>query len=428
MIEVKGFEFIFLRHGESVGNSEGFYQGQHDFPLTEAGEQQVQILAERWLAKEVSFDKIISSPLLRAKQTAEIIQEALNIPLETDPIWMERHNGMLAGVKRDEAEEFFPGKEFMSLYDPIGGTGESEWILFLRGAQAVQSLLRRDFGRYLIVSHGGLLNRVMHAILGIKLEPNLQGIRFGFWNTAFVEAHYTPDEHHWHIVTINDQAHLSTKTEGDAEYTITLLRHGESVGNVEGRFQGQAEYPLSENGKEQAQVLADRWEVEGVKFDHVLASPQSRAWETAEIIIKKLGLAIEKHDALKELNNGKMAGMKDEEIKEQFLERPEFGSPYIQFGENGESFWDFYLRTGRFLQSILERPPGHYLIVAHGGTNSLLLANMLGIHPVPLGSMPSFRFGNTGFARLTYQPKDNRWRVLRIGDNIHLDPTIGSTP
>lgn len=252
MIEVKGFEFIFLRHGESVGNSEGFYQGQHDFPLTEAGEQQAQILAERWLAKEVSFDKIISSPLLRAKQTAEIIQETLNIPLETDPIWMERHNGMLAGVKRDEAEEFFPGKEFMSLYDPIGGTGESEWILFLRGAQAVQSLLRRDFGRYLIVSHGGLLNRVMHAILGIKLEPNLQGIRFGFWNTAFVEAHYTPDEHHWHIVTINDQAHLSTKTEGDAEYTITLLRHGESVGNVEGRFQGQAEYPLSENGKEQA--------------------------------------------------------------------------------------------------------------------------------------------------------------------------------
>ena len=107
-------------------------------------------------------------------------------------------------------------------------------------------------------------------------------------------------------------------------------------------------------------------------------------------------------------------------------QRAERSSPYIPFGENGESFLQFYIRTGHFLQSLLERPPGHYLIVSHGGTNSLLLVNIFGIHPVALDAMPSFQFGNTGFARINYQPKKNHWQVLRIGDTSHLNPVLWS--
>ncbi len=62
-----------LRHGESEGNTSGVLQGQSDYPLTTLGFEQAQRLALYWKANQVKFDLIISSPLLRASQTAEII-------------------------------------------------------------------------------------------------------------------------------------------------------------------------------------------------------------------------------------------------------------------------------------------------------------------------------------------------------------------
>ena len=50
-------------------------------------------------------------------------------------------------------------------------------------------------------------------------------------------------------------------------YNIVFLRHGESVGNAEDRFQGQADFPLTEKGRDQAKVRAERWLAEGVTFD-----------------------------------------------------------------------------------------------------------------------------------------------------------------
>ena len=75
-------------------------------------------------------------------------------------------------------------------------------------------------------------------------------------------------------------------------FNITLLRHGESVGNAESRWQGQAEFPLTDRGRSQALALAERWKNEKMKFDFVISSPLSRARETAEIIAAKLGLMI----------------------------------------------------------------------------------------------------------------------------------------
>lgn len=60
-------------------------------------------------------------------------------------------------------------------------------------------------------------------------------------------------------------------------FFITLLRHGESVGNAESRWQGQADFPLTDRGREQARALAARWKRENAQFDHVISSPLSRA-------------------------------------------------------------------------------------------------------------------------------------------------------
>jgi broad specificity phosphatase PhoE len=60
----------FLRHGESEGNLSGVIQGQSDYPLTQAGIEQANRLAVYWKSEAVSFNRIISSPLLRASETA----------------------------------------------------------------------------------------------------------------------------------------------------------------------------------------------------------------------------------------------------------------------------------------------------------------------------------------------------------------------
>ena len=54
-------------------------------------------------------------------------------------------------------------------------------------------------------------------------------------------------------------------------FYITVLRHGESVGNAESRWQGQADYPLTDTGRAQARKLAERWKREKMKFDFVIS-------------------------------------------------------------------------------------------------------------------------------------------------------------
>ncbi len=201
------YHIALLRHGESVGNAEGYHQGQAEFPLTERGRLQAQALAEFWLKEGQEFDQAIASPQSRAKETAEIITTALGIPLDFDEVWMERDNGIYAGLLHTEAREKYPQPDFIPSYEPIGEEGESQWELYLRGGRAVQSLIHRPPGRYLVVSHGGLLNMVMYAVLGITPPPNFHGPRFRFRNTSYVTLSYHPNRHVWYVHGINQRDH-----------------------------------------------------------------------------------------------------------------------------------------------------------------------------------------------------------------------------
>jgi 2,3-bisphosphoglycerate-dependent phosphoglycerate mutase len=199
-----------LRHGESLGNYEGRHQGQADFPLTDRGREQTRALVERWKTEKKTFDLILSSPLARAKETAEIISSELNIPLVFDPLWMERNNGLMAGLSPEEVHETLPQPDFIYPYMPIGQTGESQWELFLRAGIAVQSLFKHPPGNYLVVSHGGLLNMFFYAVLGISPQPNFHGPRFRFNNTAFATINYNPSSHRWYILGVNDRQHWTS--------------------------------------------------------------------------------------------------------------------------------------------------------------------------------------------------------------------------
>jgi broad specificity phosphatase PhoE len=203
----QSFHITLLRHGESVGNAESRWQGQTDYPLTDTGRAQVRALTERWKREEEKFDLIISSPLLRAKETAEIVASAVNVKIEFEPLWLERDNGEFSGLTAHEVRQNFQHPPFITPYDPVGGDGEGDWELFLRAGQALQALLKREPARYLIVSHGGLLNQFMHAVVGVAPQANNAGTRFRFSNTAFAKLTYYPHYHRWAIDILNDHAH-----------------------------------------------------------------------------------------------------------------------------------------------------------------------------------------------------------------------------
>ena len=202
------YRFVFLRHAESVGNVESRWQGQSNYPLTEKGRAQARALAARWQNEDVKFDLVITSTLARAQETAEIVTSYLDgVKIEFNPILMERHIGQMEGLTMEEVMRL-PQPPYVTPYDAIGGEGEGDWALFLRAGQALQEFLRKPPGKYLIVSHGGFLNQLMHAVCGISPHVDPSGVRFRFENTSFARVVYYPHQHRWLIDTVNDRAHL----------------------------------------------------------------------------------------------------------------------------------------------------------------------------------------------------------------------------
>jgi len=204
------YSFVFLRHGESVGNAEERFQGQYDFPLTERGRSQAEALAQQWRNEGLTFDRIVSSPLLRARQTAEIVSAALGVPLEFDPDWMEINNGVIAGLTEEQAAEVAPRPATMTPYTRFGKVGESRWEVYLRAGRALQRILDRPPGRYLVTSHGGILNLLLYAVLGIPVQVDFSGPHFMFHNTGFAVFTYEPAQHNWRMLAFDN-----SRTEDD---------------------------------------------------------------------------------------------------------------------------------------------------------------------------------------------------------------------
>ena len=97
---------ILIRHGETDWNVTGRYQGQDDPPLNAKGLAQARELANA--LREVPLDVLVSSPLRRAYRTAEILAEALELPLHVEPRLMEINQGDWQGRLRAEIAGRYP--------------------------------------------------------------------------------------------------------------------------------------------------------------------------------------------------------------------------------------------------------------------------------------------------------------------------------
>ena len=96
-----------VRHGKDDDSVRG---GCSDAPLTEQGIEQVNALANDLASNlQLNISRIFSSDLFRAKQTAEIISKAINVPVVYLPQFREVNNGVLAGMKNTEALKKYPG-------------------------------------------------------------------------------------------------------------------------------------------------------------------------------------------------------------------------------------------------------------------------------------------------------------------------------
>lgn len=186
-----------LRHGRSRADDEGVHEGRYDSPLTEVGRAQVHKRAQDFLLRGLQFDLIIASTLQRANETARIIGSALDVSVEDDSDWMEWDNGPLAGLPFDVAEERYPKPDFRNPYTPMAGSGESEWDIYNRAARAVQKLVQRGPGSYLVVAHGGILNTALQTMMGAIPTANQQGFAIAFGDTGYVHLVYYPDQHRW---------------------------------------------------------------------------------------------------------------------------------------------------------------------------------------------------------------------------------------
>ena len=160
--------------------------------------------------------------------------------------------------------------------------------------------------------------------------------------------------------------------------TVYLARHGESDWNVERRWQGHADRPLTERGREQARGLAAR--LEGVELDAVYASDLRRAWETAGAVASSQGLDVVRLPELREVDVGSWSGFTRDECAERFPDafaRWQAGGSGWDDGESYEAMGDRIVAAIRRIAS--EHPDGAVLVVSHGGPIRAVHAHALGV-------------------------------------------------
>ncbi|MBO5629806.1 MAG: histidine phosphatase family protein, partial [Aeriscardovia sp.] len=105
--------FYFIRHGETVWNVENKICGATDIELTAKGHEQAIETGKKILSEGIKADKILSSPLVRASETARHISEITGIPMEIEPRLKEQNFGIWESTPRDGAE-FHEAKKDMA--------------------------------------------------------------------------------------------------------------------------------------------------------------------------------------------------------------------------------------------------------------------------------------------------------------------------
>ena len=160
---------------------------------------------------------------------------------------------------------------------------------------------------------------------------------------------------------------------------IYLVRHGETELTAEDRFAGSTNVPLSAEGRRQVSALAER--LSGDKLDGIYASDMDRTMETARIIADRHRCTVQPEPALREISYGHWEERTREEIEQEFLDEYEAWQedPLTVGPEGGESGIQVLARALPVMRRIVQTHRHRsVLVVAHKGTNRLLVSSLLG--------------------------------------------------
>jgi 2,3-bisphosphoglycerate-dependent phosphoglycerate mutase len=191
-----------LRHGRSRADDENVFESRYDSDLSEVGRSQIENLARQWaLDTSRGYDLIVASPLKRAKSAAAILAALYKVPVVEEPLLNEIDAGHLSGMDKAEGMRKYPPPTFSGPYDRIvGGSGESEAQLHSRALSAVESILNKKKQRYLLVSHGMLLNAIVRVMFSIPMPVNRDGVSFRFTDGGYLDLQYDETSHRWTVL------------------------------------------------------------------------------------------------------------------------------------------------------------------------------------------------------------------------------------
>jgi len=199
--------------------------------------------------------------------------------------------------------------------------------------------------------------------------------------------------------------------------TLLLVRHGVTLHNVLGRWQGQSDQPLSDDGWEQVRRLERRVARLTPRPARVLSSDLSRAFDTARVAFGALGLEPETSPLLRERSFGKWEGLTRAEVRSRFGD--------TTHPEGGETFAQLWERMETASRWILERTPAGSCtaVVGHGGSLKALVAKALGFDGMDEHLSHRLALGNASLTVVVVDDSDagERWRLLRLNDAAHLE-------
>lgn len=187
-------QICLVRHGETDWNAMGKIQGRTDIPLNATGKQQARECGQCLASSH--WDRIVTSPLKRAKQTAEIINQSLQLPMEEMEEFVERAYGDAEGMTREERLESFPDGHIPNQEDRPSLNKR-----IMKGIQQIHE--KYPDQKIILVAHGGVINAILATLSNGEIGSGKTRLMNGCISNLFFR------ENQWQIQDYNCITHLS---------------------------------------------------------------------------------------------------------------------------------------------------------------------------------------------------------------------------
>ncbi len=410
---------VLVRHGLSTFNLEHRIQGRDDLSaLAPEGRQQAHLTGVA--LRDVPFCAVYSSPLSRARDTADLVAEAagLTLPPCLEDDLLEVDLAPWSGLRREEVKDRHPEQariwqqapETLELERADGSRFRPLPELMDQAARFVERLLarhRQALGAprsegVLVVAHNAILRALILRLLGLDAR-GFRRLRID--NASISVLNLSQEEGAPPLVqleSLNNSTHLGEALPPAKGQRLLLVRHGETDWNRAGRFQGQIDIPLNAKGTSQAR--AAREFLAPVEIHRAYTSTMARPRQTAEVILEEHPrVPLTSTSGLVEIGHGLWEGCLEREIAATWPEllaawKREPHTVTMPEGETLQQVWDRSLATWQTIVRGLAAEETA-LVVAHDAVNKTILCALLGLSPADIWVVKQ---GNGGVSVVDY--------------------------